>query len=247
MSGFQRSALPFGQMVDRWAGSVGIAATARPDAEVLARFEARCLKTPTRPPASPAKIQAWEFRYGFALPEALRAWLRLSDGLYLDESTPLIHPLSSIGPMIPFARTPGLFVQPESWFELGNPGVETVCIDLAYRWPEGDCPLFTSGDDESGSPPRLIAAGFSSWLIELVRSGGQQFWFEPGFRTLGDPWAEHRTRVPAPPLPNRLQALAPQLRPLMRRDADERAIAGSLGISPGDVETIFRHLQHASP
>ena len=23
-----------------------------------------------------------------------------------------------------------------SWFELGNPNVETICIDLAYRWPE---------------------------------------------------------------------------------------------------------------
>jgi hypothetical protein len=31
----------------------------------------------------------------------------------------------------------------------------------------------------------------------------------------------------------------------MRPDADERAIASSLGISRGDVEAIFRHLQHA--
>lgn len=247
MSQVARSALPFGEVVDRWAQSVGIMPAARPDPHVLARFEARCGGPPTRPPASPAKIQGWEFRYGFALPESLRAWLKLSDGLYLDASTPLIHPLSSIGPMIPFARMPGLIVQPESWFELGNPGVETVCIDLAYRWPGGDCPLFTSGDDQSGSPSRLIAPGFAPWLLQLVQAGGEQFWFEPGFPTLGDPWAEHRVRVPAPPLPQRLQALAPQLRPLMCRDADERAIAGSLGISPGDVETIFRHLQHAGP
>ena len=52
----------------------------------------------------------------------------------------MIHPLSAIGPMVPFARMPGLVIQPESWFELGNPNVETVCIDLGYRWPGGGHP-----------------------------------------------------------------------------------------------------------
>ena len=33
----------------------------------------------------------------------------------------------------------------------------------------------------------------------------------------------------------------------MRPGADDRVIAGALGISRGDVETILRHLQHDVP
>ena len=39
-------------------------------------------------------------------------------------------------------------------------------------------------------------------------------------------------------------AFAPRVRPLMHPGADDRSIASSLGISRGDVEAIFRHLQH---
>ncbi len=245
MSLSQRSALPFDEAVDRWMRSVDVAPEARPSAEAIAAFAAGAPDGPTRPPAAETRVRAWELRHGFTLPAALRAWLLISDGLYREG--PLVHPLSSIGPMIPFARVPGLMVQPESWFELGNPSDETVCIDLAYRWPGGDCPLFTSGDDRSGSLPRLIAEGFATWFLGLLNARGRHYWFDAGFHSLGDPWAEHRSRVPAPPLPGRLRELAPRLRPLMRRDADERAIAGELGISLGDVEAIFRHLQHAGP
>ncbi len=41
-----------------------------------------------------------------------------------------------------------MLVQPESWFELGNPNRQTICIDLAYRLPGGSYPIFTSGDEE---------------------------------------------------------------------------------------------------
>lgn len=175
----------------------------------------------------------------------MRAWLLLSDGFY--KNGPLIHPLTAIGPMVPFARVPGLVVQPESWFELGNPGVETVCIDLGYRWPGGDCPIFTSGDDERLSPPRLIASSFLEWFLGLLREGGREFWHDPGFAALGDPWREHRRQTPVPPLPERLRAFASRLRPLMRPGADDRSIAKTLGISRSDVEAIFRHLQHVPP
>ena len=87
---------------------------------------------------------------------------------------PMIHPLSAIGPMVPFARVPELLVQPESWFELGNPNVETVCIDLAYRWPKGDCPIFTSGDDRARSRPRVIATSFEEWFLRVLHHGGRR-------------------------------------------------------------------------
>ena len=56
---------------------------------------------------------------------------------------------------------PDLVVQPESWFELGNPNVETICIDLAYRWPGGGYPIFTSGDDAVAEPARGSSRGAS--------------------------------------------------------------------------------------
>ena len=235
---------PLNDLLGRWVASVGIDPSLAPTPAVVdAGFGRR--PRPCRPGTDPRQIDAWERRHGYMLPASLRAWLVLSNGFYLDQG-PLIHPLSAIGPMVPFARVRDLVVQPESWFELGNPNVETVCIDLAYRWPGGDCPIFTSGDDQSQSPPRVIAPGFESWFLRLLRRGGREYWFEPGFAGLGDPWVEHRRHTPAPELPDRLRTLAPHVLTLMRPGADDRVIASSLGISRGDVEAIFRHLQHGS-
>jgi hypothetical protein len=195
-----------------------------------------------RPGADLRRMRGWEQRFGFSLPLGLRAWLLISDGLYKDG--PLVHPLTAIGPMIPFASVPDLLVQPESWFELGNPGTETICIDLAYRWPSGDCPVFCSGDDARGTFPRIIAPSFDDWLLRLLGEGGREYWLDAGFVSLGDPWAEHRKHTPAPDLPERLRPLATRVKPLVEEGADDRNIATALGISRGDVETIFRHLQH---
>ncbi|MEA2632619.1 MAG: hypothetical protein QOE66_2838 [Chloroflexota bacterium] len=230
--------------VGRWVASIGIDPRLAPTPATLAANFGHG-PDPCRRGAAPDAIDAWERRHGFPLPGGLRAWLRLSDGFYL--GGPLIHPLSAIGPMVPFARVPDLVVQPESWFELGNPNVETVCIDLAYRWPGGDSPIFTSGDDQSQSHPRVIATSFEGWFLTLLHRGGREFWFEPGFAGLGDPWGAHRRYAPAPPLPDRLRSLAPHVLPYLRPGADDRAIATTLGISRGDVETIFRHLQHGAP
>ena len=200
---------------------------------------------PMRDGSPATAIRGWEHRYGFALPPGLRAWLAISDGLYV-ASGPLIHPLSGIGPMIPFARVPGLVVQPESWFELGNPGRETVCIDLAYRRSDGGCPVFASGDDEARTPPRIIAPSVESWIVRVLAEGGREFWLDPDFPSLGDPWSEHLRHAPAPPLPDRLLPLAPRALPLMHPGADDRSVAALLGVTRGDVEALFRHLQHAA-
>ncbi|MFO0910595.1 MAG: SMI1/KNR4 family protein [Isosphaeraceae bacterium] len=229
-----------GECVARWVTAMGIDPSRVPSPVALSQaFEG---VDPCRPPLDSSEIDAWERRHGYRLPRGLRMWLQLSNGFYLDG--PLIHPLSAIGPMVPFARVPELVVQPESWFELGNPNVETVCIDLGYRWPKGGHPIFTSGDDHSKSSPRVIAAGFDEWFVELLRHGGKEYWFEPGFRDLGHPWPAHRAHAPAPPLPERLRPLASRVRRLMQPGVDDRVIASELGISLGDVETLFRHLQH---
>lgn len=199
-------------------------------------------RDPTRPGAAPRVIDDWEGRHGFVLPVGLRAWLEASNGLYREG--PLIHPISAIGPMVPFARVPEMVVQPESWFELGNPNVETICIDLGYRWPGGGNVIFTSGDDDAGSPPRIIATSFEGWFLELIRQGGREYWFDPEFKSLGDPWDVHQRFTPPPPLPERLRPWAERIKPLVRHEADEREIALQLGLSRTEVELLFRHIQH---
>jgi hypothetical protein len=233
----------FEQTVIRWLEHAAIDPDLRPRTPGWAeRFVEGPGAQPCRPGAEQRRVWGWEQRYGFPLPPGLRSWLLISDGLYKDG--PLIHPLTAIGPMIPFASVPDLLVQPESWFELGNPGTETICIDLAYHWPSGDCPVFCSGDDARGTVPRVIAPSFDEWLCRVLVEGGREYWLDAGFECLGDPWAEHRKRTPAPDLPERLKPLAHRVKPLVQGGADDRAIASVLGISRGDVEAIFRHLQH---
>jgi hypothetical protein len=229
------------ERVAKWVAAMGLSPRRAPSASAIDACFGH-VASPCRPGTTPRQIADWERRHGYKLPEGLRVWLALSNGFY--HQGPLIHPLSAIGPMVPFARVPELVVQPESWFELGNPNVETVCVDLGYRWPNGGRPIFTSGDDLTQSVPRVIATGFEVWFLDLLRHGGREYWFDAGFRDLGDPWLAHRAHAPAPPLPARLRPLAPRVLPLVRPGVDDRSIATELGISRGDVETLLRHLQH---
>jgi hypothetical protein len=228
-------------LAGHWMARLGIDPGRAPDRYALETGFPEALE-PTRPGASPDEIAAWEDRHGYRFPAGLRSWLLLSNGLY--RSGPLIHPISAIGPMIPFARVPDMIVQPESWFELGNPNLQTVCIDLAYRLPGGGHPLFTSGDDALGSPPRIIARSFDDWFIELLRQGGREYWFDPDFEGFGAPWLSHRRHAPRPGLSETLRRVADRVPPLVRSGADEREIALHLGLSRQDVELILRHLQH---
>ena len=190
-----RSARGAGELLDRiGAGST----SALPPIQPCLNADSWAGMSCCRPGADPRIIADWEDRHGYRLPAGLRAWLMLSNGLF--GTGPLIHPISAIGPMIPFARVPDLIVQPESWFELGNPNLQTVCIDLGYRLPDGGCPIFTSGDDASQSPPRIIARCFEEWFLELLRHGGREYWFDPEFIDFGDPWQTHRYYVANPPL-----------------------------------------------
>ncbi len=234
-------AIAFEERVRRWMALGGIATRLEPDPPApengFPDSQDAC-----RPGADPRAIAAWEDRHGYRLPSGLRTWLILSNGLY--RYGPLIHPLSAIGPMIPFARMPGMIVQPESWFELGNPNLQTICIDLGYRLPGAGNPIFTSGDDTRNSPPRIIARSFDEWFIELLRQGGREYWFDADFEDHGAPWPSHRRHAMVPSLCDRLRAFAEPAWPLMLAGADEREIADRLGLNRADVELILRYLQH---
>jgi hypothetical protein len=166
----------------------------------------------------------------------------LSNGLY--RHGPLIHPISAVGPMIPFARVAEMIVQPESWFELGNPSQQTICIDLAYRLPSAGSPIFTSGDDATRTAPRIIARSFDEWFLELMRQGGREYWLDPRSADFGDPWQLHRRHVAHPALPVRLRPFAQRVAALFEAGTDELEIATRLRLRRGDVELVFRHLQH---
>ena len=194
-----------GELVSCWIAWGGIDVRHAPDPRRVERRFSRGLES-CRPGADPHLIADWEERHGYRLPAGLRAWLVLSNGLF--GSGPLIHPITAIGPMVPFARVPEMIVQPESWFELGNPNQQTICVDLAYRMPGGGYPIFTSGDDESGSSPRIIAHSFEEWFLELLHHGGREYWFDPDFVDFGDPWQSHRRHVAYPSLCRRLSRFA---------------------------------------
>lgn len=220
----------------------GVSPSLRPDPRTLAEgFGPKA----ARPGASPAALAAWENRHGFRLPPGLRAWLLLSDGLHRD--TPLVHPISAIGPMILFGPMEDLHIQPESWFELGNPNVETVCIDLAYRWPDGGCPIFVSGDEVTGTKPRIVARSFEEWFLKLLSAGGREYWLEPDFETFGPPWEAHRRYTPQPDLPAPLRRIAAEVGPLVLAGVGEREIAARTGLTHDDLEAIIRYIQHVPP
>jgi hypothetical protein len=232
------------ELVRCWMAWGGIPRRLFPDPAVLESGFPEGLES-FRPGADPRSITAWEKRHGYRLPAGLRAWLMLSNGLY--RTGPLIHPITAIGPMVPFARMPEMLVQPESWFELGNPNLQTVCIDLAYRLPGGGHPIFTSGDDIRESPPRIIARSFEEWFLELLRQGGREYWFDSAFEDYGAPWPSHRRHAAGPLLSEHLRPFAEPVSALLHAGADERQIAASLGLLGSDVELIVRHLQHAGP
>jgi hypothetical protein len=232
------------ELVHCWMAWGGIAEALAPSPEALESGFGN-LTDPCRSGAEPRVIAAWENRHNFRLPSGLRAWLMLSDGLF--GPGPLVHPISAIGPMVIFSRIHDLLVQPESWFELGNPNIETICVDLAYRWPGGSYPVFTSGDEASGTMPRIIARSFEEWFLELLRHGGREYWFERSFADLGDPWQAHRRYTPQPELPDRLRPFTSRILPLVQARTEEREIAHVLGLSHADVELLFRHLQHVVP
>src|SRR5690349_11177675 len=89
------------QTLRRWAAGLGIEPGRLPSPSAPRHLDGSG-EDPLLPPASPEAVEAWEARHGYALPRGLRAWLLLSDGLHADVA--LVHPLSGIGPMVPFAR-----------------------------------------------------------------------------------------------------------------------------------------------
>ena len=208
----------------------------------------RAFPNPGRPGVSPHALDDWEDRFGLPLPTPLRVWLELCDGFPYHGS--LIHPLRALGPMVPFARPPGVLLIPEGWIELGNPRSEseTLCMDLEDRrvWegPGHDCPVFASGDDLRELPARIIAPGFVPWFLQLLHEEGRESWSDPAFVDLGCPWRSHQERVAPPELPAPLRPWLEPVDDLLTEGRSLDRIADQLQLLSDEVETLIRHLQH---
>ena len=215
------------ELVRCWIAGEGSIRAWRPTAAAL---EAGFPRAPEscRPGADPRAIDAWEERHGYRL--ARRA-AGLADAL--ERSVPLaarlIHPISAIGPMIPFARVPDLIVQPESWFELGNPNVaDRLHRPGAIVCPGGGFPIFTSGDDAAASPPADHRAQLRGLVSRAAAAGGPRILVRPRFRR---PWRPLAVAPAARRRPRRCptgSARSPAVScPLLARGADERVIAAT--------------------
>lgn len=231
--------------IERWGVESGLPRGALPDRETLRRW----FPGLARAGATSAELADWEERFGHALPESLRGWLRISNGFPANGS--IVHPLRAIGPMVAFSGPGDPFLQPESWFELGNPSSEseTICVDLGYTWPGGDRdhPIFVSGNAERGWAPRVVASGFGEWFLGLIRAGGREYWRGEGACPgLGDPWECHRRLAPMPELPAGLAVHEERLGAWLRRGAavEERALGQALGLDAESVELLLRRYQH---
>lgn len=232
--------------VQRWAQTCGIAPERLPSSRhLIDNFGSG--DDALREPLRPDQLRAWERRHDIFLPASLRALLLITNGFY--RGMPFVHPLEAIGPIILFGQMPGMLIQPETWFEFGNPNVETIGVDLGYTWPThgGDYPIITSGDTSKGRYPRVIASGFAEWFLQLLDSGGNEFWMEPGFRSLGDAWTEHRLRAPQPSLSRHLMPIVSEVESMILQSADERTIADAHGLDFFELEQILRHVQHRTP
>ena len=236
--------LKVSEAVMRWAQRLSLDPRQIPTPSALDR----AFPNPGRPGVSTHALDDWEDRFGVALPTPLRVWLELCDGFPGDGS--LIHPLRGLGPMLPFARPPGVVLIPEGWIELGNPRSEseTVCMDLedrrAWEGPGHDCPVFVSGDDLRGLPARIIAPGFVPWFLRLLHEDGRESWSEPSFVDLGCPWRSHQERVAPPELPAPLRPWLEPVDVLLAEGRSLERIADQLHLLSDEVETLIRHLQH---
>ena len=182
-----------------------------------------------------------------SLPHGLQAWLRLSNGLF--GGGPFIHPITAIGPMIPFARVPEMIVQPESWFELGNPnraddlhrpGLSLAgrrLSDLHFRRRRVGQPAADHRAELRGVVSRAVAARGAGNTGSIRGSG---ILATPGSRIAGT----SRSRPCRPRLDSFADRVA-RLHGSGRRRAQDRREPGAR--LAADVESIFRHFSISTP
>ena len=141
---------------------------------------------PCRPGADPRQIEAWEHRHGY--PPARRAcapgWCSPTGST---RDGPMIHPLSAIGPMVPFARVPEPGRPARELVRAGQPerrdGLHRPRLSLAG----GGLPDLHVGRRPGAEPPSGDRDELRGVVPRVLHRGGREYWFEPGFFAPGRP------------------------------------------------------------
>ena len=179
------------------------------------------------------------------LPCGLRAWLMLSNGLYLE------------GPLDPpdhrrSVRWSSSRGSTTCWCsrKAGSSWATRTSRRSASTWrTAGRAGAIRSSPRATSSrapSPRIIARSFEEWFLELLRTEAgstgsipiSSIWATPGRPTAA-------TR-PSPSFPTGF-ARSPTGAAAHAVASEEREIAAVLGLTHGDVELLFRHLQHVAP
>lgn len=181
---------PLPQLLNQWLVEVGHPPLEPPQAQALAeRHHNHSIRLAR--PAAVAEIKHWEQAHALPLPEPLKAWLRLSNGLVVDDFQ-WVHPLRCIGPTIRFSPSSRLLLQPSTWYEFGNPHEMPVNLDIL---PHAlDAHIFIVGDESHNDPPRIIARSFAHWFRTAILTNFNHFWHDQQEYNLGDPVREHYLR-----------------------------------------------------
>ena len=140
--------------------------------------------------------------------------------------------------------SPAWSIQPESWFELGNPNLETDLhrprLSLAGR----RLPALHLGRRRTSKPPEADRPRVHRLVPAAPPPRGAEYWFDPGFSPSATPGSSTAGRSPRPPARS-----APTARPQDPRAGRPGARRALDRLGPGDlradVEAILRHLQHA--
>jgi hypothetical protein len=192
-------------------------------------------------PASAIALRSWETSHGHFLPDSLKAWLMLSNGLVID-GFQWIHPLRSIGPTVRFSPSSRLLLQPSSWYEFGNPHEMPVNLDILQH--KHDAPVFIVGDESHNDPPRILAKNFKDWFQTAIESNFSRFWQDTETYNLGDPVQLHYLRRQPVKLSPRLCKLCTIVGDELHKGTNEHHLMKSHQINRDELEVIIDVYQY---
>jgi hypothetical protein len=232
------------QTLEKWRSSVGASALLTSHYQAFSRFlqtNSVCLA----PPVSQTAIEAWEEAHCFQLPESLKHWLRLSNGLYVNHSH-WIHPLRSIGPTVRFTSSERLLQQPLSWYEFGNPNDWPVNIDLitVNHDQNSDASIFVTSDETGPAQPRIIAKSFKDWFLKLMDNTFCHEFSSVFHENLGDPISEHYRNIKPPKLQPELCMKCKSVGELLLGGKDERQVMKLFNLNRDELEQVINAFQY---
>lgn len=236
----------FFQIIERWLNDVGISTEQRPGLEkIAAKIENCSITIEFFRPATDDDLQSWEDRYRNRLPIALKAFLKISNGLKID-GTQWLHPLKSIGPAIRFYSSSRIFQQPASWYEFGNPADIPANIDLLSTSTEihSPDPVFILSEYNQEFTPRVIAEGFKDWFYQALESAFEIDCMNHETKNLGDPIQAHYRLKKPPKLSPQHCLICTSVGEKLASGQNERQIMREFDINRDDLETIIDAFQY---